>query len=67
MRYKSLMALVLLLGAFSFAGHQEQAGKSQADADLLTRRVVNIGSSPFSVNLAIQTAILGSGTAGGWR
>jgi hypothetical protein len=65
MRCKSLAALVLLLGAFPFAGHQEQPGKPVAETELLMRPVANLGSSPLSVNLAIQTVILGSGTAGG--
>jgi hypothetical protein len=65
MRCKSLIALVILLGAFPLAGHQELAGKLQTDTELLTRRVVNVGSSPLSINLAFQTAILGSGTVGG--
>ena len=65
MRRKSLTTLVLLLGAFPFAGHQEQPGKPVAEAELLMRPVANLGSSPLSVNHAIQTAILGSGAAGG--
>ena len=65
MRCKSLTPLILLLVAFPLAGHQEQAGRSEAETELLTRPVANLGSSPLSVNLAIQTAILGSGTAGG--
>ena len=65
MRCKSLATLVLLLGAFPLAGHHEQPGKPETETELLMRPVANLGSSPLSVNLAIQTAILGSGTAGG--
>lgn len=65
MRGKSLATLVLLLGAFPVAGHQEPPRKSEAEAELLMRPVANLGSSRLSVNLAIQTAIHGSGTAGG--
>ena len=64
MRCKSLITLVLLLGAFPVAGHQEQPGKPEAEAELLMRPV-NLPSSPLSVNSAIQLAILESGTAGG--
>ena len=45
MRGKSLATLVLLLGAFPLAGHQEQPGKPEAEAELLMRRVANLGSS----------------------
>lgn len=65
MRCKSITTLVLLLGAFPFAGHQAQPRKPVTEADLLNRPLPNLGSSPLSVNLAIQAAILGSGTAGG--
>src|ERR1039458_7755383 len=65
MRHNSLPSLVVLLAVFPVAGHQDQAGKSQAEAELLTRQVFNIGDALLSVNLAIQTAILKSGTAGG--
>jgi hypothetical protein len=63
MRCKSLTTLVLLLGAFPLTGRQEQPGKPEAEAELLMRPV-NLPSSPLSVNLAIQTAILGSGIPG---
>ena len=65
MRGRLLATLVLLLGAFPFAGRQEQPGKPVAETELLMRRVANLGSPPLSVNLAIQTAILESGSAGG--
>ena len=64
MRCKSLTTLVLLLGAFPVAGHQEQPGKPAAEAELLMRPA-NVGPSPLSVNSAIQLAILRSGAAGG--
>jgi hypothetical protein len=65
MRCKSLTTLVILLGAFPIAGHEEQPGKPVPESELLMRPVANLGSSPLSVNSAIQTVILGSGTAGG--
>ena len=65
MRCKSLATLVLLLGAFPFAGHQEQAGKPEAEAELLMRPFVNLPSSPLSVNSAFQLAMLRSGAPGG--
>jgi hypothetical protein len=65
MRCKSLATLVLLLGAFPLAGHHEQPGKPETETELLMRPVANLGSSPLSVNLAFQSVILGSCTAGG--
>ena len=65
MRGKSLTTLVLLLGAFAFAGRQQQPEKPVTEEELLARPVANRGSSAPSVDLAIQTVILGSGTAGG--
>jgi hypothetical protein len=65
MRSKSLITLVLLLGAFPFAGHQEQPGKPVAEAELLMRPLANLGPSPLSVNFAFQRAILRSGAPGG--
>jgi hypothetical protein len=64
MRGKSLATLVLLLGAFPFAGHQEQRGKPEAEAELLTRPV-KLPSSPLSVDSALQLAMLTSGAPGG--
>jgi hypothetical protein len=64
MRCKSLATLVLLLGAFPFAGHQQQAGKPEAEAELLMRPV-KLPSSPLSVNSAFQLAMLSSGAPGG--
>ena len=64
MRCKLLTTLVLLLGAFPLAGHQQQAGKPEAEAELLMRPV-KLPSSPLSVNSAFQLAMLSSGAPGG--
>ncbi len=65
MRSKLFAMLVLLLGAFPLAVHHAEPGRPEEETELLTRPVANLGSSPLSLNLAIQTVILGSGIPGG--
>jgi hypothetical protein len=65
MRHKLPALLLLLLSASPFAARQEQPGKPEAEEELLMRTVANPGSSAPSVDSAFQTAIHGSGTAGG--
>ena len=62
---KSLATLLLLLGAFPVAAQQVQPENPKSEDELLLRPVDDLSSSPLSVNLAIQTAILGAGTPGG--
>jgi hypothetical protein len=65
MRGKSLSMLMFLVGASLFAQPQAQPASPASEEELLMRPVMNIGSSPLSLNSAFQSAILGSGAAGG--
>ncbi len=64
MRRKWLTILVIILGASQLAGG-ERPVKLGTDDELLSRPVANRGPSAASVDLAFETAMLGSRTPGG--